>query len=202
MLSDALERLGVRGEVIAGHAEVAALGRFSTGAVALAVIDTAGDADALARLLEAAQGAEVHAIVIFDKPQDCRRSVTDKAADFLIRPFSAEEFEARAAKFLRTAGDSGAIVAGELAIHPDSYEASIGGRPLKLTFKEYELLKHLAENPGRVLTRQALLNQIWEYDYYGGSRTVDVHVRRLRSKLGRCADMIKTVRQVGYKFEA
>ena len=65
-----------------------------------------------------------------------------------------------------------------------TYQASIGGRPLDLTYMEYELLKFLAQNPGKVFTREVLLNRVWGYEYYGGARTVDVHVRRLRAKLG------------------
>lgn len=85
-------------------------------------------------------------------------------------------------------------------IHTDTYEALLDGAPLNLTYKEYELLKFLASRPGRVWDRQTLLNKIWEYDYFGGARTIDVHIRRLRSKMGRYADLIQTVRQVGYKF--
>jgi DNA-binding response OmpR family regulator len=96
---------------------------------------------------------------------------------------------------------SGAIRAGELTIDPDTYAAKLKGRPLDLTYKEFELLKFLAQHPGRVFTRDQLLREVWGYDYFGGTRTVDVHVRRLRAKLGsEYESMIGTVRQVGYKF--
>lgn len=96
---------------------------------------------------------------------------------------------------------SGLIRAGELTIDPDTYAAKLKGRPLDLTYKEFELLKFLAQHPGRVFTRDQLLREVWGYDYYGGTRTVDVHVRRLRAKLGSEYEaMIGTVRQVGYKF--
>jgi DNA-binding response OmpR family regulator len=96
---------------------------------------------------------------------------------------------------------SGVIRAGELAIDPDTYAAKLKGRPLDLTYKEFELLKFLAQHPGRVFTRDQLLREVWGYDYFGGTRTVDVHVRRLRAKLGsEYESMIGTVRQVGYKF--
>jgi DNA-binding response OmpR family regulator len=99
-----------------------------------------------------------------------------------------------------TAG-SGMVRAGDLAIDPDTYAAKLKGRPLDLTYKEFELLKFLAQHPGRVFTRDQLLREVWGYDYYGGTRTVDVHVRRLRAKLGsEYESMIGTVRQVGYKF--
>jgi DNA-binding response OmpR family regulator len=100
-----------------------------------------------------------------------------------------------------TATDSGQIRAGELTIDPDTYAARVKGRPLDLTYKEFELLRFLAQHPGRVFTRDQLLREVWGYDYYGGTRTVDVHVRRLRAKLGsEHESMIGTVRQVGYKF--
>jgi DNA-binding response OmpR family regulator len=100
-----------------------------------------------------------------------------------------------------TAAGSGVIRAGELAIDPDTYAAKLKGRPLDLTYKEFELLKFLAQHPGRVFTRDQLLREVWGYDYFGGTRTVDVHVRRLRAKLGsEYESMIGTVRQVGYKF--
>jgi DNA-binding response OmpR family regulator len=100
-----------------------------------------------------------------------------------------------------TAGAGGLIRAGELTIDPDTYAAKLKGRPLDLTYKEFELLKFLAQHPGRVFTRDQLLREVWGYDYFGGTRTVDVHVRRLRAKLGtEHESMIGTVRQVGYKF--
>ena len=100
-----------------------------------------------------------------------------------------------------TAATGGLIKAGELTIDPDTYAAKLKGRPLDLTYKEFELLKFLAQHPGRVFTRDQLLREVWGYDYFGGTRTVDVHVRRLRAKLGSEHEaLIGTVRQVGYKF--
>jgi DNA-binding response OmpR family regulator len=103
----------------------------------------------------------------------------------------------------RVAADptSGEIKSGEVIIDEKSYTAKIKGRSLDLTFKEFELLKYLAQHPGRVFTRSQLLQEIWGYDYFGGTRTVDVHVRRLRSKLGpEFEAIIGTVRNVGYRF--
>ena len=92
---------------------------------------------------------------------------------------------------------------GELVIDEDTYTSRLGGRTLDLTFKEFELLKFLAQHPGRVFTRQQLLQEVWGYDYFGGTRTVDVHVRRLRAKLGpEYEALIGTVRNVGYRFVA
>jgi DNA-binding response OmpR family regulator len=97
--------------------------------------------------------------------------------------------------------DPGIVRAGELTIDEGTYTCRLRGRPLDLTFKEFELLKYLAQHPGRVFTRAQLLQEVWGYDYYGGTRTVDVHVRRLRAKLGaEHEQLIGTVRHVGYKF--
>ena len=97
--------------------------------------------------------------------------------------------------------EPGVVRAGELVIDPQTYSARIKGRPLDLTYKEFELLRFLAQHPGRVFTRDQLLREVWGYDYFGGTRTVDVHVRRLRAKLGAEHEaLIGTVRQVGYKF--
>ncbi|WP_322750438.1 MULTISPECIES: response regulator transcription factor [unclassified Frankia] len=99
--------------------------------------------------------------------------------------------------------EAGVIRSGDLSVDETTYSAKLRGRPLELTFKEFELLKYLAQHPGRVFTRAQLLQEVWGYDYYGGTRTVDVHVRRLRAKLGpEHESMIGTVRHVGYKFVA
>ncbi len=98
---------------------------------------------------------------------------------------------------------SGLIEAGDISIDERTYAAKLRGRALDLTYKEFELLKYLAAHPGRVFSRAQLLQEVWGYDYFGGTRTVDVHVRRLRAKLGTdFASLIGTVRNVGYKLEA
>ena len=90
---------------------------------------------------------------------------------------------------------------GPLVLNLETYQAAIEGTPLDLTYMEYELLKFLASHPGKVFTRETLLSRVWGYDYYGGARTVDVHVRRLRAKLTEeHAALIQTVRSVGYRF--
>jgi DNA-binding response OmpR family regulator len=97
--------------------------------------------------------------------------------------------------------DAHVIRSGEVSVDDVTYTAKIGGRPLDLTFKEFELLKYLAQHPGRVFTREQLLQEVWGYDYFGGTRTVDVHIRRLRAKLGtEHEQLIGTVRNVGYRF--
>ncbi len=97
--------------------------------------------------------------------------------------------------------DAHLIRSGEIVVDDSTYTARLGGSPLDLTFKEFELLKYLAQHPGRVFTRDQLLQEVWGYDYFGGTRTVDVHVRRLRAKLGpEHETLIGTVRNVGYRF--
>ena len=99
--------------------------------------------------------------------------------------------------------DASVVRRGDLTIDETTYSARLAGNALDLTFKEFELLKFLAQHPGRVFTRAQLLHEVWGYDYYGGTRTVDVHVRRLRAKLGpEHEQLIGTVRNVGYKFVA
>ncbi len=88
-----------------------------------------------------------------------------------------------------------------LSIDDSSYTAKVSGRTLDLTYKEFELLRYLNENPNRVFTREQLLSEVWGYDYFGGTRTVDVHVRRLRAKLGEYESLIGTVRNVGYRLD-
>lgn len=105
----------------------------------------------------------------------------------------------------RPAADTNAdtLVAGDLTIEEATYTARLRKRRLELTYKEFELLKYLVQNQGRVFTRGQLLQEVWGYDFFGGTRTVDVHVRRLRAKLGAEHEaMIGTVRGVGYKFDA
>jgi len=124
--------------------------------------------------------------------------------DFCLDPFHPRELEARLRHLLTLPTHEvrpEIVEQGTLTLNIETYEASIAGRPLDLTYMEYELLRFLASSPGKVFTREVLLNRVWGYEYYGGARTVDVHVRRLRSKLGEeNANLIQTVRSVGYKF--
>jgi DNA-binding response OmpR family regulator len=124
--------------------------------------------------------------------------------DFCLAPFHPRELEARLKHlFWRTGrGTRPELVEyGELLLNLETYQAAIGGKPLDLTYMEYELLKFLSSHPGKVFTRETLLSRVWGYEYYGGARTVDVHIRRLRAKLGeQHAGLIQTVRSVGYRF--
>jgi len=124
--------------------------------------------------------------------------------DFCLTPFHPIELEARMRHLLWKGGGGvkpDVVEYSGLALNVETYQASIQGRPLDLTYMEYELLKFLAQNPGKVFTRELLLSRVWGYEYYGGARTVDVHIRRLRAKLGEeHQNLIQTVRSVGYRF--
>jgi two-component system alkaline phosphatase synthesis response regulator PhoP len=125
--------------------------------------------------------------------------------ELIVRPFSAAELAVRIqrARVSHAGLDAEETVsAGGLEINLATYQVTIDSRPVNFTYMEYELLKFLITHPRRVFSREALLSAVWGYDYYGGARTIDVHIRRLRAKLGQeHAARIKTVRGVGYRFE-
>ena len=122
--------------------------------------------------------------------------------DFVMEPWNTAEVIARVRRILHRRIDRNSkdlISCGDLAIDTAKCEVVFRGRLVELTFREYELLKFLAGNRGKVFSRDALLDKVWGYDFYGGDRTVDVHIRRLRSKLDE-SDCIETVRNIGYRF--
>jgi DNA-binding response OmpR family regulator len=125
-------------------------------------------------------------------------------ADFLLSPVDRTELRVRLGRLHSSspiATDDDVIRFRDLQLNTATYQATVGGEPRDLTFMEYELLRFLVENPGRVWSRDQILSKVWGYDYFGGSRTVDVHVRRLRAKLGEeRSSWITTVRSVGYRF--
>lgn len=130
------------------------------------------------------------------------------AGDVVLADAAPAEVEARIRLLVSASGQDDALdaaaefSAGELTVDVGGYTARLRGMPLDLTYKEFELLKYLMQHPGRVFTRDQLLQDVWGFDYYGGTRTVDVHVRRLRAKLGAEHDqLIGTVRNVGYRFD-
>ena len=126
------------------------------------------------------------------------------ADDFIVAPWETGELALRINKLLERkapADEPGVIRVGDLVINPSRYDVFLAGKPVVLAFKEYELLKLMAANPGRVYSRETLLEQVWSYQYFGGTRTVDVHIRRLRSKIEDASHtFIDTVWNVGYRF--
>lgn len=125
--------------------------------------------------------------------------------DFCLPPHDVNEIFLRLINITGKSGNENKqlIISGPLIIDQESYEVTLDGEKVDLTFKEYELLRYLAAKPGRVFSRESLLHSVWEYDYYGGTRTVDVHVRRLRSKINDIRyNFIETVWNVGYRFKS
>jgi two-component system phosphate regulon response regulator PhoB len=127
------------------------------------------------------------------------------ADDYLTKPFSTRELVLRVQAILRRTQEpvagGGRLSLGELLIDPERHRAEAAGRDLELTATEFRLLHHLAAHAGKVQTREVLLERVWGYAYEGYARTVDTHVRRLRKKLGELADLIETVRGIGYRFQ-
>jgi DNA-binding response OmpR family regulator len=126
--------------------------------------------------------------------------------DFLVLPVASEELALRLRRAIwRKTGidEANTLRSGELIVDLANYKVFVAEQPVTLTFKEFELLRFLMTNRGKVFTREALLNRVWGYEYFGGARTVDVHIRRLRSKIETGATIyIETVRNVGYRFPA
>ena len=125
------------------------------------------------------------------------------ASDIILDSAGPAEIDARIRLTIARAQETGSpeeIQASGVTIDESSYTARVHGKPLDLTFKEFALLKFLAQHPGRVFSRDQLLSEVWGYDYFGGTRTVDVHIRRLRAKLGDLESLIGTVHNVGYRF--
>jgi DNA-binding response OmpR family regulator len=169
----------------------------------LAVIAGAGLSELSERLREDEELGDVPQIVALEEAQ--LEGACEAGDELIVAPFTAAELSARISRArLRLHGvDADVVRIGGLEMNLATYQVTIDGQPVDFTYMEYELLKFLATNPGRVFTREALLSRVWGYDYFGGARTVDVHVRRVRAKLGQeHAARIKTVRSVGYRFDA
>jgi len=173
-----------------------------------AVVACAGDLDAALAMCRALRKRDVPLeplLLVVDEADlgglDLREDLFD---DFCVHPLRGGELQRRLEHlFFRTGQGSRPelVEYGPLVLNLETYQAALGGRPLDLTYMEYELLKFLASHPGKVFTRETLLSRVWGYEYYGGARTVDVHIRRLRAKLGEeHAGLIATVRSVGYRF--
>ncbi|MCJ7827321.1 MAG: response regulator transcription factor [Demequinaceae bacterium] len=155
-----------------------------------------------------ATGLSVPLILVVNEGGMAVVNVDWGASDVVVASASPAEIEARIRLAIgRVDADdpldkASEFISGDLTVDIGGYTARLRGEPLDLTYKEFELLKHLMQHPGRVFTRDQLLQDVWGYDYYGGTRTVDVHVRRLRAKLGaEYEQLIGTVRNVGYRFD-
>lgn len=173
---------------------------------AVAVVDARVELAASRTLCRLLSGSADLAVVALVSEGGLIAVNADWGLDDVVLPGTGPaEVDARlrlaAARYASSGATDGALVTvGELVIDEETYVARVRGRPLDLTFKEFELLRYLCRHPGRVFSRAQLLQQVWGFDYFGGTRTVDVHVRRLRAKLGPDHEfLIGTVRNVGYK---
>src|SRR5215210_3889148 len=170
-------------------------------AVLVDAAENPGQGHAVLRALAEA-GAAVAVVAIVERA-DLERFAWHELAEDVFYPGAPEaEIRIRLAMLRRrhASSDGSVIRLGLLALDVHTYRVTAAGRPLDLTFKEFELLRFLASRPGRVFTRPTLLREVWGYDFYGGTRTVDVHVRRLRAKLGpEHEHLVETVRSVGYR---
>ena len=191
---------------VAGHDVQALLSGPGPDAVLVDARHELADARDTCRLLRAT-GLRVPLLAVVEESGLVAVSTDWGIDDVVLTGAGAGEVEARLRlSAARSAGlcaglSDGLINAGELVINPSTYAVKLKNAPLDLTYKEFELLRFLAQHPGRVFTRDHLLREVWGFDYFGGHRTVDVHVRRLRAKLGsEYESMIGTVRQVGYKL--
>jgi DNA-binding response OmpR family regulator len=170
-------------------------------AILVDAVENPGQAWSLLRELRS-RGAQAPPVVIVERDRLEAFPWHEVADEFVFPGAPAAELRVRLEMLRRRsgAGEGTILRLGPLAIDTETYRVSAGGRSLDLTFKEFELLRFLALHPGRVYTRPALLREVWGYDFYGGTRTVDVHVRRLRAKLGpEHEQLIETVRGVGYR---
>lgn len=147
---------------------------------------------------------DVPMILLMDENEMKNADLPSGIQEVLYRPLRMAEALARVQhlfKRIHKVDQKNIIQRGKLGIDITKYEVRIGEKKIDLTFTEFELLKFLCSSPGTVFTREVLLNKVWGYEYYGGTRTVDVHIRRLRSKIeGKSSTFIETVRNIGYKF--
>ena len=203
ILTDALLAAGYR-PVPVGDAAAVADREPETGWTAVIIELGSDPVRGLATVRRVSQSATAPVLVIAD-----RTTTTDLAAspgidDFVLTPIDGTELAMRLARLTpegNTGSGSETIQFKDLALNTATYQATLAGSPVDLTYMEYELLRFFATNIGRVWSREQILSKVWDYDYFGGSRTVDVHVRRLRAKLGEeRASWITTVRSVGYRF--
>jgi DNA-binding response OmpR family regulator len=147
---------------------------------------------------------DVPVLIVVDRTLTGDLNDKDGFDDFILTPVDLQELKVRLARLgveRSPETDDPVLRFRDLELNTDTYQATVGGSPTDLTYMEYELLRFLVEHPNRVWSREQILSKVWGYDYFGGSRTVDVHVRRLRAKLGEeRASWITTVRSVGYRF--
>jgi len=202
-LQSELAQNGFAGAVIADREQ--AIEQVIAQSPDLVLLEMDGHEKTWRLLSEIKQPKSIPVVVLVPKEMLNRIGDSPDIDDFIIEPYPLEEILLRM-RHLLTKGsqtDAGELIRhGDLVIDSAECEVTVCGRRIELTFREYELLKFLASHRGRVFTRQALLDKVWGYDYFGGDRTVDVHIRRLRSKIEDAShSFIDTIRNIGYRFK-
>jgi two-component system alkaline phosphatase synthesis response regulator PhoP len=161
--------------------------------------------DGIQAMVKIREKSNVPVILLTAKGEDTDKvlGLTVGADDYVTKPFGTMELIARVKALLRRtapAADERVYTLGKLSVNPSKHIVTLDGTAVNLTLKEFELLSYLFKNQGNVLTRDQILQEIWGYEFDGENRTVDVHIRTLRSKLGECGELIETVRGIGYRI--
>lgn len=197
-------------EVIEAENGTQALQRFyADNGIALVILDVMmPGADGFTVAREIRETSDVPIIFLTAKSDETDELTGfDAGADeYVTKPFSPRTLVARVEALLKRSGKTAAgqdvMSAGGIVLDKSAHSVSVEGEPVELSFKEFELLSFFMENSGIALSRDKILDRVWNYDYYGDARTIDTHVKKLRAKLKTCGDCIKTVWGMGYKFEA
>lgn len=198
--------LGALGAEVETHSLADADAALALPGLDAVVVEAATNIDETRSLIESPSRPRVPIVLLLRAEQLAGLDPTWPIDDFLVLPVAAEELaqRLRRAVWRRTGLDVANVLrSDDLLVDLANYKVFVAELPVNLTFKEFELLRFLMTNRGKVFTREALLNRVWGYEYFGGARTVDVHIRRLRSKIETGAVVyIETVRNVGYRFPA
>lgn len=201
-LSRFLKRRGFSSLVLPGSEDILQGVSDNGGNLVIILLSNYTLANNIARIIK--QEKKLPVLMLLQPDKIGQAALPMEADDFVLYPGQEEELRLRIERLLPGNGailPEECIHCGDLVVDLASCEVSLKGEVLDLTFREYELLKFLALNRGRTFTREALLNRVWGYDYFGGDRTVDVHIRRLRTKTGDLDNpYIETVRNIGYRF--
>lgn len=207
LVSHHLEREGYQTVCVSNGTE--ALKQLSRQTVALVILDVMmpGESglEVCKRLRSKAESAHLPILLLTAKDEETDKVIGLElgADDYVTKPFSPKELMARVKALLRRADRKEAAAVhtyGELVLDPARHEVTAAGKQVTLTAKEFSLLEYLIQRKGKALTRDLLLNEVWGYDYFGTTRTVDVHIRRLREKIPMLAEAIETIPSVGYKL--
>ena len=181
---------------------------FSDKDIALVILDIMMpeiDGLEVAREIRSREKTPIILLTARDQEQDELKGFQIGVDEYISKPFSPRVLVARVEALLRRSYPNATeevLTAGPISLDKQAHRVTAFGQELELSFKEFELLTYFLENQGVALTRDNILNRVWNYDYFGDARTIDTHVKKLRAKMGKCGAMIKTIWGVGYKFES